>query len=132
MYEAEKAVVQLYYDELNGPTEDIDPMFLFTEDVHHEIRGSTPISGTRDGTEAMAAYWASLRDNYTTMKTVVHDMAALEDGRIFVRSQSSCEPRGEGRPYDQASVYVFTVTGDKLSTIVKTYEDTASMIEQWN
>jgi len=130
MFDTEKAVVEQYYAELNGPTEGIDPMPLFAPSLRHEVKGSTPISGVRHYDD-MVKYWASLRENYAVMETTAHELLALEDGRIFARSRSICQPRGAGKVYDQSSVYVFTVTDGKISDIVKTYEDTASMIDQW-
>jgi ketosteroid isomerase-like protein len=132
MHEDAKKVALRYAEALSGPTETINPVPLFTDDIRHEIRGKTPISGVRNGVDAMVKYWSSLKDNYAFMTTTVHEAVALEDGRVFLRMQSVNEPRGEGKRYDQTSWYIFTVEGDKISSIIKCYEDTASMMEQWN
>jgi ketosteroid isomerase-like protein len=126
MFEEEKEAVRRYLATLDGPTENFDPSPTMTEDIRYVIKGSAPLSGVRTGFGDMRPYWQAIGDNYSHMQLIVHELAALEDGRVFARLQSVGTASGDGEGYDQTAVYVFTVTDGKVSEVVKSYEDTAS------
>jgi ketosteroid isomerase-like protein len=138
VFEEQKAVVQRWLDMVQGNQDEVwDSYKTMQPDMKWTLIGSTVISGTHEGLEAIendffGKCWSgdgrpgqSVQglDQEYGVRLDIDEMVALEDGRIMV----ICRSDGMGRngvPYRNQYCWIITVRDGKMAALVE-YCDTA-------
>ena len=127
--EEDVAVVRRGYEAFNAG--DMDTLReQFTEDAVWRVGGTGPLSGAKQGRDAILAYFGELGSRSSgTVKVNLEDVAA---GDRYVIGVQSNHAEREGKSLDQRSALVFSLTGGKVTEVMELQEDTAKGSDFWS
>lgn len=140
MLEKEKQIVGEWLSTMRGVKTDLDAAIarFFHEDATWHRIGSTPMSGTYFGVRSIqedylaatfggqpgsGATVQGLSQDYGFQPLIVHQIVALEDGRLMVHCESDNVGRN-GLPFCNEYCWIITMRGDKIAALYE-FCDTA-------
>ena len=103
---------------------------LFTEDAVWHSGGSGRMAGTKQGRDAIMAFFGdlySLSDG--TVRVTLEDVVAGENHTVGIQRNHA---ERNGKTMDQRAVVVFRLTGGKVSEVHEFLEDTAKADSFWS
>jgi uncharacterized protein len=127
--EEDVALVRRGYEAFS--TGDMDTLKeQFTDDAVWRVAGSGPLSGVKQGRDAILAYFGELGSRSNgSVKVHLEDVAAGD--RYVIGIQSNHAER-DGRSLDQRSALVFTLVDGKVTEVLELQEDTAKASDFWS
>lgn len=102
---------------------------LFAEDAVWHVPGSGVLSGTKQGRDAVLAYFGELGTRTQgSLQANVQDIVGGENHTLAIH-----QTRGErnSKTLDLATVIVFVVRGGKIEEAREFFEDTAKVDDFW-
>ena len=101
----------------------------FHEDATWVVPGKGPVSGTKQGRDAVLAYLGELMTR-SEGTLLVSDLAFAEgDGYVFVRSRNRATRAGKS--WDTTGINVFRVEDGKVVSVQSYFEDTTEADAFW-
>jgi ketosteroid isomerase-like protein len=102
---------------------------LFAEDAVWHAPGSGDLSGTKQGREAIMAFFGELMSRTGgTLKVTLQDVIGGDDHTIGLHGNYA---ERDGKILDQDAVLVFHLRGGRVSEVQEFFEDTAAADEFW-
>jgi uncharacterized protein (TIGR02246 family) len=102
---------------------------LFADDAVWTVPGSNPMSGPKQGRDAILAFFGEIMTNTAGTATVtVQDVVGGEDHTIGLHHNHA---ERNGKVNDQDAVLVFTIRDGRVVEVQEFHEDTAGSDEFW-
>lgn len=139
MFEENKKVVQAWLDAVNGDEDQVWQSYLMMDDdAAWTLIGTTPASGRHEtlqniknvfqykcwhGDDRPGSYDQGLDPAYGVKPLTIHEVTALEDGRVLVHCSSDCRGNN-GVEYRNEYCWVIRVKDGKIVDLYE-FADTA-------
>lgn len=103
---------------------------IFTEDAVWHTPGSGPLSGDKQGRDAILAYFGELGSRSNgSIKVTVQDITVGDNSIVGVHSSTA---ERDGKSLNQRQTIVFTVADGKVTEGFEFQEDTAKVADFWS
>jgi len=102
---------------------------LFADDAVWHVPGNNPMSGAKQGREAILAFFGELMTGTGgTATSTLQEVVAGEDHTI---SRHRNHAERNGKVNDQDAVLVFTIRNERVTEVQEFHEDTARSDDFW-
>ncbi len=103
---------------------------LFAEDATWVVPGSGPLSGTKQGRDAIIAYLVEvMKMSGGTFQTTQLALAGADDGRVF--SLDANQASRNGVSLNTTGVNVFQLKDGRVQSVQQYFEDTTEVDAFW-